>query len=94
MLLSLRLSLALLVTRVVANHVQFAVPLDQLAVFTNTFDTRAHLHVRFSRQKMGKYDCSEEKSGSKWKIIISDRATAVAAPFLQKELGEGIDQGG
>jgi hypothetical protein len=38
------LALTLLVARVGANDEQLAVPLDQLAVFANSFDRRANFH--------------------------------------------------
>ena len=38
------LSLALFVTRVAANHVQLALPPNQLAVLTNPFHTGANFH--------------------------------------------------
>jgi hypothetical protein len=38
------LALALLVTRVGANDVHPPLPLDQLAIFANSFDARTHFH--------------------------------------------------
>jgi hypothetical protein len=40
-----RSALALLVTRVAANHEKFPVPSHQLTVFTDSFDARTHLHA-------------------------------------------------
>src|SRR6476660_8640022 len=41
-----RSALTLLVTRVLADHQQFAVPADQLALLANTLDAGSHLHRR------------------------------------------------
>jgi hypothetical protein len=40
-----RSALALLVTRVAANHEKFPVPSHQLTVFTDSFNARTHLHA-------------------------------------------------
>jgi hypothetical protein len=44
----LALTLPLFVARVVANHVQTAVPPDQLAILTNTLHARTNFHDRFT----------------------------------------------
>src|SRR5579862_1234038 len=41
-----RSALALLVTRVLADHQQFAVPANQLALLADTLDARSHFHCR------------------------------------------------
>jgi hypothetical protein len=38
-------ALALFVTRVAANHEKLPVPAHQLAILTDSFDARSHLHA-------------------------------------------------
>jgi hypothetical protein len=60
MSLTPRLALALLVTRVAANHEKLPVPAHQLAVFTDPFDARSHFHAATPEALSARYPFSRK----------------------------------